>query len=73
MPRSIDQRKARGALINFVAMVFQRIVRYLDPRWSSKKTASGPEHRAMHSMNRISIVVFLIAVLVLAVRWATRP
>lgn len=54
-------------------MVFQRILRYLDPRWSSKKTASGPEHRAMHSMNRISIVVFLIAVLVLAVRWATRP
>ncbi|HYG51862.1 MAG TPA: DUF6728 family protein [Flavobacteriales bacterium] len=55
-------------------MFFKRILYYLDPRTMFKKGEAKKNINlyAMHSINRISIYMFLICIIVLIVRYCTR-
>jgi hypothetical protein len=52
-------------------MLFRKFLYYLDPRKLFKKDGSKTEInlRMMHGINRISIFVFLFALIVLAVKF----
>lgn len=52
-------------------MFFKRILHYLNPANLFKKGGDNVNLRMMHGINRISIFVFLICLIVLIFRWVS--
>lgn len=50
-------------------MLFQKFLTYLNPATLFQKGANNLSLRAMHGVNRISIFMFLICLVVLVARW----
>ena len=53
-------------------MFLQKILYYLDPRKLFKREKADLNLRFMHGINKISIFMFLIVVIVMIVRWIKR-
>ena len=53
-------------------MFFKRILTYLNPMTMFQKGESNFNLRMMHGINRISIFMFLICILVMLIRFLTR-
>jgi hypothetical protein len=53
-------------------MFFQKILYYLNPRNLFKREKVDLNLRFMHGINKISILMFLICLIVLFVRWIAR-
>ncbi|MFM9004780.1 MAG: DUF6728 family protein [Flavobacteriales bacterium] len=53
-------------------MFLQKILYYLDPRNLFKREKVDLNLRFMHGINKISILMFLICLVVLLVRWIER-
>jgi hypothetical protein len=53
-------------------MFLQKILYYLDPRNLFKREKTDLNLRFMHGINKISILMFLIVVIVMIVRWIKR-
>jgi hypothetical protein len=53
-------------------MFLQKILYYLDPRNLFKREKVDLNLRFMHGINKISILMFLICLVVLLVRWIAR-
>ncbi len=53
-------------------MFLQKILYYLDPRNLFKREKVDLNLRFMHGINKISILMFLICLVVLFVRWIAR-
>mgnify|MGYP000865760629 CR=1 FL=1 len=53
-------------------MFLQKILYYLDPRNLFKREKADLNLRFMHGINKISIFMFLIVVIVMIVRWIKR-
>lgn len=53
-------------------MFFKRLLHYLNPAALFKKEKGNLNLRMMHGINRISIFMFLICIIVLIVRWMGR-
>jgi len=53
-------------------MLFKKIIHYLNPRAMFRKGENNVNLRMMHGINRISIFVFLICIVVLIVRMIAR-
>jgi hypothetical protein len=53
-------------------MFLQKILYYLDPRNLFKREKTDLNLRFMHGINKISIFMFLIVVIVMIVRWIKR-
>ncbi len=52
-------------------MFFKRILHYLNPATMFKKGEGNVNLRMMHGINRISIFMFLICLIVLIIRWTS--
>lgn len=53
-------------------MLFKKIIHYLNPATLfSKGKSDNVNLKMMHGINRISIFVFLICIIVLIIRWLT--
>lgn len=52
-------------------MFFKRLLHYLNPASLFQKGSSNVNLRMMHGINRISILVFLICLVVLIIRWVS--
>ena len=55
-----------------LSMFLQKILYYLDPRNLFKREKVDLNLRFMHGINKISILMFLIVVIVMIVRWIKR-
>lgn len=53
-------------------MFLKKILYYLDPRNLFKREKVDLNLRFMHGINKISILMFLICLIVLIVRWIAR-
>lgn len=53
-------------------MILKKILYYLDPRNLFKKEKTDLNLRFMHGINKISLLMFMICVVVLIVRWINR-
>lgn len=53
-------------------MLLKKILYYLDPRNLFKREKVDLNLRFMHGINKISILMFLICVVIMIVRWAGR-
>jgi hypothetical protein len=53
-------------------MFLQKILYYLNPRNLFKREKADLNLRFMHGINKISIFMFLIVVIVMIVRWIKR-
>lgn len=53
-------------------MFLQKILYYLNPRNYFKKEKGDLNIRAMHTINKISILMFVVCLVVLVVRWLSR-
>jgi len=53
-------------------MFLKKILYYIDPRNLFKREKVDLNLRFMHSINKISILMFLICMAVLFVRWMSR-
>jgi len=53
-------------------MVIRKILYYLDPRNLFKKEKADLNLRFMHGINKISILMFVICVVVMIVKWIAR-
>jgi hypothetical protein len=53
-------------------MFLQKILYYLDPRNLFKREKADLNLRFMHGINKISIFMFLICLVVLILRWIAR-
>lgn len=54
-------------------MFFKRLLTYINPLTLFKKSESGNFNlRMMHGINRISIFMFLICLIVIIIRYASR-
>jgi hypothetical protein len=53
-------------------MFLQKILYYLDPRNLFKREKADLNLRFMHGINKISIFMFLICLVVLLLRWIAR-
>ncbi len=53
-------------------MFLQKILYYLDPRNLFRREKADLNLRFMHGINKISIFMFLIVVIVMIVRWIKR-
>ena len=53
-------------------MFLQKILYYLDPRNLFKREKTDLNLRFMHGINKISILMFLVCLVVLLVRWISR-
>jgi len=53
-------------------MFFKRILIYLNPMTMFRKGDKNVNLRVMHGINRISIFVFLICLIVLLIRYLSR-
>ncbi len=53
-------------------MIFQRIAYYLNPRNFFKREKADFTLRTMHTVNKISILMFVICLMVMIIRWITR-
>ena len=53
-------------------MLLKKILYYLDPRNLFKREKVDLNLRFMHGINKISIIMFLICLIVLFVRWIAR-
>jgi len=53
-------------------MLFKKIIHYLDPRNMFRKSENNVNLRMMHGINRISIFVFLLCIVILIVRAIAR-
>ena len=56
----------------YQAMFLKKILHYLNPATFFKKGKGNVNLRMMHGINRISIFMFLICVIVLLVRYMSR-
>lgn len=54
------------------AMLLKRILYYLNPRNLFKREKADINLRFMHGINKISILMFLICVVVMIIRWVSR-
>lgn len=50
-------------------MILKRILHYLNPINLFKKEQGDVNLRMMHGINKISILVFTVALVVLVIRW----
>ena len=50
-------------------MLLKKILNYLDPTKLFKKGDSNINLRMMHGINRVSIFMFLICIIVLLIKW----
>lgn len=50
-------------------MILKRILHYLNPMNLFKKEQGDVNLRMMHGINKISILVFTVALVVLVIRW----
>ena len=55
-----------------LSMILKKILYYLDPRNLFKREKVDLNLRFMHGINKISILMFLICMVVLIVRWIAR-
>ncbi len=55
-----------------LSMFLKKILYYLDPRNLFKREKVDLNLRFMHGINKISILMFLICLVVLFVRWIAR-
>ncbi len=55
-----------------LTMFLQKILYYLDPRNLFKREKADLNLRFMHGINKISIFMFLICLVVLILRWIAR-
>jgi hypothetical protein len=53
-------------------MLLKKILYYLDPRNLFKREKVDLNLRVMHGINKISILMFLVCLVVLLVRWISR-
>jgi len=53
-------------------MFLKKILYYLDPRNLFKREKVDLNLRFMHGINKISILMFLVCLVVLLVRWMSR-
>ncbi|MCB0760712.1 MAG: hypothetical protein KDC12_04245 [Flavobacteriales bacterium] len=53
-------------------MVFKRILHYLNPLNWFKKETDNPSLRAMHGINKLSLIMFLICIVVIIWRMLNR-
>ncbi|MFN5294948.1 MAG: DUF6728 family protein [Flavobacteriales bacterium] len=53
-------------------MFLKKILYYLDPRNLFKREKVDMNLRFMHGINKISILMFLVCLVVLLVRWISR-
>ncbi|MFN8698582.1 MAG: DUF6728 family protein [Flavobacteriales bacterium] len=53
-------------------MLLKRILYYLNPRNLFKREKADINLRFMHGINKISILMFLICVVVMIIRWVSR-
>lgn len=53
-------------------MLLKKILYYIDPRNLFKREKVDLNLRFMHGINKISILMFLICLIVLLVRWIAR-
>jgi hypothetical protein len=53
-------------------MFFQKILYYINPLNLFKKDKGDLNLRFMHGINKISIMMFMICVIVLVVKWLNR-
>lgn len=53
-------------------MFFKRLLTYLNPATIFRKGSDNLNLRMMHGINRISIFIFLICVVVMAIRYFSR-
>lgn len=57
---------------SYLHPVFKRLLYYLDPRTLFGRANSNVNLRFMHGINRISIFVFLLCLIMMLVRSCTR-
>ncbi len=50
-------------------MILKKILHYLNPLNLFKKEQGDINLRMMHGINKISILVFVVALIVLVIRW----
>jgi hypothetical protein len=50
-------------------MILKKILHYLNPLNLFKKEQGDINLRMMHGINKISILIFVVALTVLAIRW----
>lgn len=53
-------------------MLLKKIAHYLNPASMFKKGSGNFNLRMMHGINRISIFIFLICIVIMLIRWLSR-
>jgi len=53
-------------------MIIQKLLHYLNPLTWFKKSSHDTNLKFMHGINRISLVMFLLALAVMVFRWVQR-
>jgi hypothetical protein len=53
-------------------MIFQKIIHYINPTTWFKKGEADTNLKFMHGINRISLLMFLLALTVMLIRWLQR-